>query len=561
MRLFLALLWLAAQVSAGETADTLTFRNGGGVWPSATPPTLWNEWAWKDEPYDDNGKQKKRRVIGGEDHKNLAWKTELPFWGNGQPLVIGSRIYLLHEMEYWDETQMGPRLVCLDAKDGKILWSKEVNHLDLIPGDRTAVTKVWLEERRWVAAKWRLAWRMHLVTDTDQAALDAIWKEALALGVTKADDKDFGKKISDYGMGDTGRFWKGEPPEAKARRQVLAGANLFNPAWNDLSDNVPGRWMGVTFPTPVSDGKHLFIRTAQHLLACYDLEGKPVWRVLFALKPGYCSYAPSPVLVGGKLVVYSPGGRDRDAVLCRAFDPASGKQIWAVEGKCPDYAIGNPVALNLGGTEVVFLPGGFVLRVSDGRILAQGIGWMAGADNPVAVGDVLYLRNAQDGGGYGGKVPAGISAVRLALAGDTVTATTLWQTEKAGDAGFERGLVAADGLVFGTCKRGVAVLDAATGAVIKTTTAAVGSWNLIVAGNCLISANDNDGRFTVLSADRDLKPLGGGQLDREVKKPADMWHYRNENGEWGVAPATLPIVPMGDRLLVRTWFNLYCLGN
>jgi hypothetical protein len=319
--------------------------------------------------------------------------------------------------------------------------------------------------------------------------------------------------------------------------------------------------MGVTFPTPVSDGKHLFIRTAQHLLGCYDLDGKPLWRVLFAQKPGYCSFAPSPILTAGRLIVYSPGGRDRDEVLCRAFDPASGKQIWATEGKCPDYALGNPVAMTLGDTEVVFLPGGFVLRVSDGRILAQGIGWMAGADHPVAVGDTLFLRNAQDGGGYGGKVPAGISAVRLALSGDTVTATTRWQTEKAGDAGFDRGLVAAGGLVFATAKKGIAVLDAGSGAVLNTAPAAIGAWNLTIAGTCLISASDNSGTFSVLTADQELKPLGGGQLDREVKKPTDMWHYRNENGEWGVAPATLPIVPMGDRLLVRTWFNLYCLGN
>ena len=147
-------LALTLALAAGE-ADTLAFRNGtAGVWPSARPPTVWNEWVWKEETgTDERGKRRQVRTITGDDRKGIVWKTELPFWGNGQPLVISGRIYLLHEMEYWDEAQMGPRLVCLDAKDGKELWSKEVNHLDLVPGDRAKVTQAWLEERRWVAAR------------------------------------------------------------------------------------------------------------------------------------------------------------------------------------------------------------------------------------------------------------------------------------------------------------------------------------------------------------------------------------------------------------------------
>lgn len=53
-----------------------------------------------------------------------------------------------------------------------------------------------------------------------------------------------------------------------------------------------------------------------------------------------------------------------------------------------------------------------------------------------------------------------------------------------------------------------------------------GGFVLTIVGSCLITANDGDGTFAVLSADRELKPLGGGQLGCAIKKPTDMWHYR-----------------------------------
>ena len=60
---------------------------------------------------------------------NIAWRTEIPGNGHSSPIIHGDRVFvttcLLKEQDRV--------LLCLDRKDGKILWQRDVAHSPLEP--------------------------------------------------------------------------------------------------------------------------------------------------------------------------------------------------------------------------------------------------------------------------------------------------------------------------------------------------------------------------------------------------------------------------------------------
>ena len=559
----LALLTCGAATAAEVDPYIGFLGDGTAVYPDCRPETEWSEYSYEQRK---RGRMKWDEPTG-EQVKNIVWKTELPMWGNGQPIIVDGNIYLMHEMPYWDLVSLGPSLVCLDPADGSVRWSKEVHHLDMLPSSQAReLVELWLAERQLVVDKWRLAWRMHLADPKDQEEIDAIWQKAVALGVTKKDDKKYGTKLGDNDMGDTGRFWKGRPEGYGERMTRLKEHGLFHPSWGELSMITPGRWMGETFPTPVSDGEHIWVRTARHLLACFDLDGEQQWMIRYTQAEGYCDFAPSPILVGDVLVLYSSASRNSDKVIARGFDKASGRQLWQIPGGAPSYAIGTPAILTLASArQVVFLPSGHVIDPQDGKILCEVPCHLAAADNPIAQGDVVYMRNSQSGGGYGGDekgVPKSLQAIRVVEQGGTVEAEVLWRKVTGEDGkGFSTGLVVLDGLLFTQADKGVSVLDAANGTVLNHAKTGGKSWNIYSAGGYIFSGDDRSAEATVLSGDRELRTIGRQQVSQPKKIPADQWHYRNEKQNWGVIGTPFPMTFSGNRIFLRTWFDLYCIGN
>ncbi len=59
--------------------------------------------------------------------ENVRWKTSIPGRGHSSPIVWGDRIFLTSAMEDGDPKGLKERLlICIDRKDGKILWQKTV---------------------------------------------------------------------------------------------------------------------------------------------------------------------------------------------------------------------------------------------------------------------------------------------------------------------------------------------------------------------------------------------------------------------------------------------------
>jgi outer membrane protein assembly factor BamB len=59
--------------------------------------------------------------------ENVRWKTEIPGRGHSSPIVWGDRIFVTSALEEGDPKSPKDRiLLCLDRKDGKVLWQKTV---------------------------------------------------------------------------------------------------------------------------------------------------------------------------------------------------------------------------------------------------------------------------------------------------------------------------------------------------------------------------------------------------------------------------------------------------
>jgi outer membrane protein assembly factor BamB len=106
----LLLLSVAAAIPA-SAADWPRFRGptGNGVTNDTTIPLKWS------------------------DKENVVWRTELPGPGSSSPIVIGDRVFLTSYSGYGadikdpgDISKLTRHAICLNRRDGKILWQHEV---------------------------------------------------------------------------------------------------------------------------------------------------------------------------------------------------------------------------------------------------------------------------------------------------------------------------------------------------------------------------------------------------------------------------------------------------
>jgi outer membrane protein assembly factor BamB len=258
--------------------------------------------------------------------KNILWMTELPHRSNATPIVVGDRLFVMAEPD---------ELLCLDAKTGRVLWSAANNFYE-------ALTP---EERR---------------------AKPAYHDKVDPLIVDLKKEKDFVKRVGLRG---------------KIRQELLAiDAERFAfQADGHFQDHFG--IVGFTTPTPVSDGKHVWVWCGNGVAACYDLDGKRRW--VTRLEAGPLSYSSSPALVDGTLAVF----------LNKLFglDAATGKLRW--EQPLVRGNNGSLLPGRLAGVPVVVTETGTVVRVSDGKVLFRDRNHAATWAPGVVSGDLLYLPN------------------------------------------------------------------------------------------------------------------------------------------------------------------------
>ncbi len=542
----LAAVWIAAPAMAQTTG----FRNdGSGHWAAATPPTAWDETAGK----------------------NIAWKIKLDHWGNGEPIVVDGKLFLVRDLDWWNFGEIAPTLMCLDPKDGSVLWQRELDHTTELPPARGRQAREdWIELRKKYYQGWQICTAVAKEHGPGRDALKAARERLQPHGMTiKNPQTVFNLQITD-----------------DAYRQIekkLRESHLWSCQWSQPT----GQWMGAACPSPVTDGKRIYVRTGYAAAFCYDLDGRRIWAKLYdGDEWKKQSWGVSPV------VVPSNGSGQGDGVMIIAdaenchpwdaigLDAKTGKELWRVKPwpSWAGYAIGSCQVLTVGGKHVVHMPSGRIVRPSDGKSLAEGVGrqkWTAstGRGNLLVVPFQGVRRMEM---GNAAKlypwVPEEDSLVAYQLrwdGPDRIDADVVWAVPVK-HRNLEISPVLADGLVFQVTGRGggISALDAETGKQVgfidgREMGRPRYSWNLSVAGDYLYAVDYSTGQIAVMKADRTLEkvavnPPVGRPCD-EIPLPYETWRIGAGHKPVPRLPQTGALTFAGDRLILRAFQYLYCL--
>jgi hypothetical protein len=262
------------------------------------------------------------------ERRNIVWMTELPGRSTSTPIIVGERVFLMAEPD---------EIVCLDKNSGRIQWRAATNFY-------TAMKQAEREANLAYAARVDpLVTALGRETDrVDRTQLRAKIQQAL----TEIDEPRFRITANDH---------------FEAHFGIV----------------------GFTMPTPVSDGKHMYVWCNTGVAACYDLEGNRQW--ITRLETDHLSYGSSPALADGVLAVFLNE--------LYGLDARTGELRWKQHRVHKNIAA--ILAARIAGQNVFISQVGEVIRPSDGRLLFRPRGVTAGDQGwspPVILGDTMYLQ-------------------------------------------------------------------------------------------------------------------------------------------------------------------------
>ncbi len=412
--------------------------------------------------------------------KNVVWRTAMPGFSNAIPVIVGGKIFACSEPCI---------LLCVNKADGMILWQRESSYSDVV------MTKEETEK---------------FATETREA-------EAF----------DQQRKLLEKELGDLGRDVREKKvvleavapkmQELRSRIEELRGKVEALPVYSRYSKAYMHPTGGVSMCTPVCDGHHVYVGFGNGLVACYDMDGNRQWLRLLEHSTAAYGHAASPVLVGNKLLVHYA-----DLV---ALDVKDGSEIW--RDKIPPKH-GTSIHTRIGDVDILIHPGGKLVRVEDGRILADNLG-QNGENSPILQDGIAYW------------IAGSGRAVRLPKSPEEKP-EPLWRTNIKGGGYWFCSPVLHDGLIYvANANKTFSVVDAADGNLVyemKLDVAGEIYPSACVAGN-LIYLSSDDGTTIILQPGREYRELGRNKLETFRSSP----------------------VFEGKRMYVRTAKYLYCIGK
>lgn len=452
-------------------AEGIGWRTDGtGNYPRAKPPLEWSA------------------------TENVVWKTPMPGYGVNHPVLLGRRVFICADP---------CTLLCLDRDDGKILWQKTSSYseLEIAPEVRAQLK----EELAEVA-----------VLKKKQSAVQ---KEMNQLYRSLTKDKKPKTKIE----------------KQLQQKEIDKQLQPFRKQINELNKEIkkltvaerytqPGvhSYAGYSAPTPVTNGKNVFVAFGNGVVARYDLDGNRKWLKLVEHSNLAFAHSGSPVLAGDKLLIHFT-----DLV---ALDTKTGAEVWRL--KRPS-GHGTPLVTRIGDTDVVLTPKGAMVRVKDGKLLADGLG-SCGANSPVLHDGIVYYVRGE------------VRAVRLPESVEGVEKPLklkpLWKGKAKGGGYWFCSPVVHKGLLYAADDQGIlSVLDAATGETVYEERLNMGGAtypSISLAGDRLYVSSDK-GTTVVLQPGREYKELARNKLE----------------------PFRSSLVFDGKRVYIRTTKSLYCIGE
>ncbi len=335
----------------------------------------------------------------------------------------------------------------------------------------------------------------------------AIWKDSVFV-TTQVEDRDLLLLHIEAG---TGKIrWQQKVGAGLPRRKGPVGVNRFHDEHNMAS------------PSPVTDGKHVWVHFGNGDLACYNFAGDQVWFKNLPKELGVYSiwwgHANSPILVGDLLIsvcMQDTKGGGKNYIV--AHDKATGQQQWltpreygAKEEPADSYT--TPLLFNSKGrTELIV----FGANVVDGYDPATGKRlWLCKPFNgnrvisgPTLAGDTVYAVQGMKGP---------LFAVKVGGDGDTTASNVRWKFG-GGTTPDAASPVVANGLVFLANNAGlVTCVDAATGKEVwkERLADAFRATPLVADGKIYFFAKD--GKAILVDASREFNVIQRNNLNEDL---------------------------------------------
>jgi outer membrane protein assembly factor BamB len=408
--------------------------------------------------------------------KNVLWCTPMPGWSNSSPTHSKGFLFVCAEPS---------TLLCVQASDGKILWQRSNDYRDMQTPEEAAKANEALK--------------------STEAAEQELRKQQEELIQTKRDlrktpdDKELTEKLASIKK-KIDDLKKQMEPSAAYRLPPTHGEN------------------GYSSCTPTTDGKFVYAMFGNGVVACYDFDGKRKWIKLAEKPTDGWGHSSSPLLIDHKLVVLV------NSLI--ALNAETGEVVWRAPAQ---HRYGTPLAAKVGETEVIVTPGGEIVRVSDGIVMAQGISdltYCAPAWNK----DVVYF--IQNGG----------KAIRLAPeSGGRVRPDVLWQTSPVNDRYYASPVVH-DGLIYATNQAGdFSVIEGSSGNILHHRKLNLGAtiYSSVTLAKNLLYISAENGATVILEVGPDPKEIARNQLEKFRSSP----------------------VFIGNRMYIRSREKLYCIGG
>jgi outer membrane protein assembly factor BamB len=331
----------------------------------------------------------------------------------------------------------------------------------------------------------------------------------------------------------------------------LDGAILWQTA---VGDEVPGKHKKASGanPSPVSDGKQLFVYYKSGDLAALNPEGKIAWHINVQKKFGddtlWWDLGTSPVLSKDHLIITAMQAKPSPSYIA-AINKEDGSVAWKVlrefdRPKENDQSYTTPVIVNHDGKEILIVWGADHVTAHDlsrngeeiwrcGGFNADGKGFKRTISSPIPVGDMIIV--PYDRGNA-------LAGVKLGGKGDVTETHRAWDIEPSSDVPTP---ATHDGLVYILGDKGLlSCIDPGSGNILWSEQlpkkAATYSASPVIADGRIYCARE-DGAVMVAKAGKDFELLATNMLE-------------------GENCYSTPLMVDG-RIYIRTLNSLYCIGS
>ncbi len=312
----------------------------------------------------------------------------------------------------------------------------------------------------------------------------------------------------------------------------------------------------MSSPTPVSDGKLVWVVSGNGMVACFDLDGNPKWT--FDIPKHYGNlgvqfgYGSSPLLLDGKLVFQVLQGTVRrdlpkhEPSFVFALNATDGKPLWKVERptdaefESPD-AYSTPTFLAIGGKKQVVVSGGGYVTGHDpenGKEI-----WRGGGLNPEGLRNYRVISSplVRDGMIFAPTRVKPLLAFKAGGTGDITTSHLAWKWTERGSPDVPTPVSDGERLYMADDQGAITCVNAKTGErIYGPEQTGIGRTS----GSPILA----DGKIYLTSESTETAVIEAGPKYRLIAK----------NTLDGTYTLCTPAI-VDDEIILRTGTTLYCI--